>query len=77
MTYMDKACYERGCICYDAQDHSEYVEVVANQSKPLTDEQLQNVYLTYYPFIRSKESIEQLTKFARAIEAAHGIGENT
>ena len=41
MTYMDKACYERGCICYDAQDHSEYVEVVANQSKPLTDERLE------------------------------------
>jgi hypothetical protein len=30
---MDKACYERGCICYDAQDHSEYVEVVAKQEK--------------------------------------------
>ena len=28
MTLMDKACFERGCICYDSQDHSEYVEVV-------------------------------------------------
>ena len=43
--------------------------------QPLTDEQLQNVYLTYYPFIESKGSIEQLTKFARAIELHHGIKE--
>jgi hypothetical protein len=28
MTFMDKACYERGCLCYDAQDHNEYVDVV-------------------------------------------------
>ena len=29
MTLMDKACYERGCICYDSQDQNGYVEVVA------------------------------------------------
>ena len=29
MTLMDKACYERGCICYDSQDQNEFVEVVA------------------------------------------------
>jgi hypothetical protein len=28
MTLMDKACYERGCICYDSQDQNEFVEVV-------------------------------------------------
>ena len=29
MTLMDKACYERGCACYDSQDQNEFVEVVA------------------------------------------------
>jgi hypothetical protein len=29
MTIMDKACYERGCACYDSRDGEEGVEVVA------------------------------------------------
>lgn len=28
MTLMNKACWERGCPCYDARDGDEYVEVV-------------------------------------------------
>ena len=36
MTLMDKACYERGCICYDSQDQNEFVEVVlAKQGEPV------------------------------------------
>ena len=31
MTIMDKACYERGCACYDSRDGEEGVEVVAKR----------------------------------------------
>jgi len=28
MTLIDKACFERGCACYDSRDKGECVEVV-------------------------------------------------
>ncbi len=31
MTIMDKACYERGCACYDSRDGEKGVEVVAKR----------------------------------------------
>ncbi len=33
MTIMDKACYERGCACYDSRDGDEGVEVVAKRER--------------------------------------------
>lgn len=33
MTIMDKACYERGCACYDSRDGEEGVEVVAKRKE--------------------------------------------
>lgn len=34
MTLMNKACWERGCPCYDARDGDEYVEVVEKKPPP-------------------------------------------
>ncbi len=31
MTIIDKACYERGCACYDSRDGEEGIEVVAKR----------------------------------------------
>ena len=40
MTIMDKACYERGCACYDDRVDKDGVEVVARQWQGLTDKEL-------------------------------------
>jgi hypothetical protein len=31
MTFMDKACWERGCACHDHRNKSEFVEVTLKQ----------------------------------------------
>ncbi len=33
MTLIDKACFERGCACYDSRDKGECVEVVELESQ--------------------------------------------
>jgi hypothetical protein len=43
------------------------------QRKPLTDEEMMRIYVE----LKSVAGFYSVEKFARAIEAAHGIGENT
>ena len=42
---------------------------------PLTDEQIQNIYLEKYDGHMGFLSPDEVKEFARAIERAHGIGE--
>jgi hypothetical protein len=57
MTLIDKACFERGCACYDSRDKGECVEITEKREwVGLTDEQRDEICL-------GDESI------ARAIEA--------
>jgi hypothetical protein len=65
----DKACWERGCACYDSRVDSDGVEVV--QRQPLTDEEIWDAYMKAPVDIDCH--VSDLHKFARAIEAAHGI----
>ena len=39
MTLIDKACYERGCACYDSRVDNDGVEVVRREWVGLTDEE--------------------------------------
>lgn len=42
MTLMDKACWERGCACFDARDGDEFVEVVEKKEwVGLTDDEIE------------------------------------
>ena len=43
MTIIDKACYERGCACYDDRVDKDGVEVVARQWVGLTDEEIKEI----------------------------------
>jgi len=45
------------------------------QRTPLTDEQIQNIYLEKYDGHMGFLSPDEVKEFARAIERAHGIGE--
>ena len=40
MTLIDKACYERGCACYDSRFDNDGVEVVRREWVGLTDEEI-------------------------------------
>jgi hypothetical protein len=44
MTLIDKACYERGCACYDSRVDNDGVEVVRCEWVGLTDEEFQMIY---------------------------------
>ena len=44
MTLIDKACYERGCACYDPRVDRDGVEVVQREWVGLTDEELRQVW---------------------------------
>ena len=44
MTLIDKACYERGCACYDSRVDNDGVEVVRREWVGLTDEEFQMIY---------------------------------
>jgi len=39
MTLIDKACYERGCACYDSRVDRDGVEVVQREWVGLTDDE--------------------------------------
>ena len=39
MTLIDRACYERGCACYDSRVDRDGVEVVQRKWVGLTDEE--------------------------------------
>jgi hypothetical protein len=43
MTLIDKACYERGCACYDPRVDRDGVEVVQREWVGLTDEEIKHV----------------------------------
>jgi len=73
MTLIDKACYERGCACYDSRVDRDGVEVVQRTWVGLTDEEIEDIWADCP--IDWDDKINILT-FARAIEAAHGIKEN-
>ena len=41
MTLIDKACFERGCACYDSRDKGECVEITEKREwVGLTDEEV-------------------------------------
>ena len=44
MTLIDKACYERGCACYDSRVDNDGVEVVRREWVGLTDEEIDDIY---------------------------------
>jgi hypothetical protein len=46
MTLIDKACYERGCACYDSRVDRDGVEVVQREWVGLTDEDMQECIKT-------------------------------
>jgi len=59
MTIIDKACYERGCACYDKDG----VEVVARQWVGLTDKEVTRCWE------RMGRGLDKYAAFASAIEA--------
>ena len=62
MTLIDKACFERGCACYDSRDKGEYVEITEKREwVGLTDEEVKDIVWNL-PYEPSQEHI-------RAIEA--------
>jgi H2-forming N5,N10-methylenetetrahydromethanopterin dehydrogenase-like enzyme len=44
MTRIDKACYERGCACYDPRVDHDGVEVVQREWVGLTDDEIDDLY---------------------------------
>ena len=60
MLLIDRACFERGCACYDSRDKGECVEVVDKRTwQGLTDEEFNEL---------DKEDLS-LRQFVQAIEA--------
>jgi hypothetical protein len=60
MTLIDKACYERGCACYDSRVDRDGVEVVQREWVGLTDEEMLEIwedrgwYVTMFKAIEDK-----------------------
>jgi hypothetical protein len=48
MTLIDKACYERGCACYDSRIDRDGVEVVQREWVGLTDEERTEIRREHY-----------------------------
>ena len=48
MTLIDKACYERGCACYDSRVDRDGVEVVQREWVGLTDEERTEIRREHY-----------------------------
>jgi hypothetical protein len=48
MTLIDKACYERGCACYDPRIDRDGVEVVQREWVGLTDEERTEIRREHY-----------------------------
>jgi hypothetical protein len=58
MTILDRACWERGCPCYDPKE-GEGVEVIRKEWVGLTEEEIGDIY---------RAGWSQNMDFARAIE---------
>ena len=60
MTIMDKACYERGCACYDSRDGEKGVEVVAKREwvglTPEDKEEIQKLSTCYEQAVELTEA---------------------
>jgi hypothetical protein len=48
MTLIDKACYERGCACYDPRVDRDGVEVVQREWVGLTDKERTEIRREHY-----------------------------
>ena len=59
MTILDRACWERGCPCYDPKE-GEGVEVIRKEWVGLTEEEIGDIY---------RAGWSQNMDFARAIES--------
>jgi len=57
MTLMDKACYERGCICYDSQDQNEFVEVVTKAALEEARAKLEYSIKENWAFVPSPKAV--------------------
>ena len=42
---VDKACFERGCACYDSRFDGPGVEVVERKGENVTDDEIHNIYI--------------------------------
>ena len=62
MTLIDKACYERGCACYDSRFDNDGVEVVRREWVGLTEVDWKHLYDEF-------AMGQELDEFAEAIEA--------
>ena len=62
MTLIDKACYERGCACYDSRVDNDGVEVVRREWVGLTEADWKHLYDEF-------AMGQELDEFAEAIEA--------
>jgi multidrug resistance efflux pump len=60
--------FDEGVIWMRELDRDLLVYTATSQSKPLTDEQISDIAINNPPMVH---------EFARAIEAAHGIGDKT
>lgn len=68
MTLIDKACFERGCACYDSRDKGECVEITEKREwVGLTDDEV--VHLKMLGRDLEFVSMTALRRFARDIEA--------
>lgn len=66
MTLIDKACFERGCACYDSRDKGECVEITEKREwVELTDEEV--VHLKMLGRDLEFVSMTALRRFARDI----------
>jgi glycine cleavage system regulatory protein len=65
MTLIDKACYERGCACYDSRVDRDGVEVVQRKWVGLTDEEIAELEETTTCLVNES----WLRNLTRAIEA--------
>jgi len=60
MALIDKACYERGCACYDSRIDRDGVEVVQREWVGLTDKEMLEIwedrgwYVTMFKAIEDK-----------------------
>ena len=66
MTLIDKACFERGCACYDSRDKGECVDVAEKREwVDLTDDEV--VHLKMLGRDLEFVSMTALRRFARDI----------
>ena len=72
MTLIDKACFERGCACYDSRDKGECVEITEKREwVGLTDVIITQVIDSMPKKMKGFMVDWDLYEFAQAIEAAH------